>query len=103
MRITAACPARMRDDANHLAMALAYGPADGLTYPEPNWQTIDGASFSASSFVARSEWIAAARAQEALVFWDGTGNIPQARISTLTAIRGENARASLALMGNQYF
>jgi len=30
MRISIVCPDALRDDANNLAMVLAFGPADGL-------------------------------------------------------------------------
>jgi len=38
MRLTIACPATIRSDANQLAMVLGYGPADAETYGSLNWQ-----------------------------------------------------------------
>ena len=38
MRVTIACPAALRSDANNLAMVLGYGPSDAKTYVALNWQ-----------------------------------------------------------------
>ena len=38
MRLTIACPATLRSDANNFAMALGSGPAEALTYGELNWR-----------------------------------------------------------------
>jgi len=121
MRITVACPEALRDDANNLAMVLAYGPADGMTYNALNWQDADGNLYAAASFEASEEWVAAAqgplvrpawdtepytismaaanRAQDALVFWSGEGDVPQATLGKLTAVVGDSGPASLAAMG----
>jgi len=32
MKLTIACPATLRSDANNFAMVLGYGPADAETY-----------------------------------------------------------------------
>jgi hypothetical protein len=117
MRVTAACPVALISDANHLAMALAYGPADGETYRNPQWQDADGNLYAAASFEARPEWIgmaqaplvrpdwdtgeiidmdAAARAQAALVFaLEPTPAVP----GQLTAIGGMGGLDALAAMG----
>jgi hypothetical protein len=121
MRITVACPDALRADANNLAMVLAFGPADELTYGALNWQDADGNLYAAASFEARPEWIAGAqgpltrpawdtepytismaaanRAQDALVLWSGEGDIPQAALGKLTAIAGMDGQAALAVMG----
>jgi hypothetical protein len=123
MRITAVAPAAMRDDANSLAMCLAYGPSDGNTYNPLNWQDADGNLYAAASWEASPEWVTAAqstlvrpewdteeiidmeaaeRAQAALVFWvpsEETPDAPQASTAALTAIGGIEGDAALALMG----
>jgi len=122
MRITVACPDTLRDDANHFAMAMAFGPADALTYGALNWQDGEGNRYAAASFEARPEWVlaaqaslsrpewdtgeiidmdAAARAQAALVFWtaDSETPPPQASTTTLTAIGVMGGIEALAAMG----
>ena len=74
MRLTATAPEALRDACNHLAMCLAYGPADGLTYGEPKWQDADGNLYAAASFVARDEWIQGASSPMQRPAWD-TGNL----------------------------
>ena len=37
MRLTIACPAAWRPDANNFAMDLGSGPAEALTYGSLNW------------------------------------------------------------------
>ena len=118
MRITAACPEAMVSDANNLAMCLAASVADGETYRLPcGWQDNDGNLYSAASWEASEEWIAAAqqplqrpawdtdeiidmeaaaRAQAALVFsLEPTGADPLA----LVAIGGMSGPDALAAMG----
>jgi hypothetical protein len=117
MRITAACPEAMLADCNALAMVLAFGPPDGLTYRNPQWVDGDGNLYAAASFEARPEWIgmaqsplvrpewdtgeivdmaAAARAQAALVFaLEPTPAAP----GQLTAIGGMDGLDALAAMG----
>lgn len=121
MRITVACPETLRDDANNLAMVLAFGPADALTYGGLNWQDAQGNLYASASFEARPEWVAGAqsplqrpewdskpyvismaaanRAQAALVFWAGEGSIPQAVADKLTAIGGMEGPVALVAMG----
>ena len=121
MRLTVSCPEHMRDDANQLAMVLAFSEADALTYGPLNW--VDAAGnyyYSAASFLALDEWIqaatlplnrpewdtgeiidmqAATRAQAALVVHLGDGPIPQAAPGKLTCVAGEDGLAALAAMG----
>lgn len=117
MRITAAAPEAMIADCNQLAMCLAYGPADGLTYGGLNWVDPDGNLYAAASWEARQEWVtfaqaplvrpswdtdeiidmvAAGRAQAALVF---AMEPMTAGLSTLTVIGGMDGLAALAAMG----
>lgn len=117
-RITAACPASLVADANHLAMCLAAGPADGQTYRLPcAWQDHAGGLYSAASWEASDEWIAhaqgpltrpawdvdevidmdaAARAQAALVV---SAEPVAASPAALTAIAGMSGPDALAAMG----
>lgn len=118
MRITAACPEALVSDANNLAMCLAYSAADGETYRLPcGWRDAEGNLYSAASWDASEEWIAAAqqplvrpawdtdeiidmdaaaRAQAALVFsMEPTGADPQ----VLTAIGGMEGPDAVAAMG----
>jgi hypothetical protein len=121
MRITVACPEALRDDANDLAMVLAYGPADGETYGALNWQDADGNLYAAASFDASEKWVdfaqsplvrpkwdageiidmqAAERAQAALVVHlGGDDPIPHAAPDKLTCVAGEDGLAALAAMG----
>ena len=70
MIVTAAIPAALLADANHLAMCLGFSEADGETYRGMNWVDAAGNLYAAASFAARPEWIA--HAQEALLrpVWD---------------------------------
>ena len=70
MRITAACPANLLDDANALAMVLAFGPSDGATYNGLYWQDDYGNLYAAASWEAAPGFIP--RATTALVrpSWD---------------------------------
>lgn len=117
MRITAAAPEALLYASNHLAMCLAYGPADGETYRGLSWQDASGNLYAAASFDARAEWItaaqtalhrpawdvdevidmqAAALAQAALVFaTEPTAATP----TTLTVIGGVGGVQALAAMG----
>jgi hypothetical protein len=70
MRITVATPEALRDDANDLAMVLAFGPADGNTYGSLNWQDAEGNLYAAASFEARPEWVTAAQSTLVRPEWD---------------------------------
>jgi hypothetical protein len=120
-RLTAACPADLIADANHLAMCLGQSAADGLTYGTLGWQDSDGNTYAAASFLARPEWIAgatqpltrpawdtegiidmdaAARAQAALVVWlGGDEPVPQAAPGAITVAAGDDGLAAMAAMG----
>ena len=121
MRITVACPDALRVDANNLAMVLAFGPPDELTYGALNWQDVDGNLYAAASFDAGPEFLGAAqsalvrpawdvdpytismaaanRAQAALVLWNGEDDVPLATSGALTAIAGMDRLIALAQMG----
>lgn len=123
IRITAAAPEAMIADANQLAMCLAYGPADGLTYKGLHWVDADGNLYAAASWEARPEWVsgvtqplvrpewdtdelidivAAERAQAALVFWVPSEDTPDPILATptaLTAIGGMGGPPALIAMG----
>jgi hypothetical protein len=120
VRITVACPENMISDANHLAMVLAFSPADANTYGEPLWEDAQGARYAAASFEVAPEWIgmaqtellrpdwdaeevidmsAAVRAQAALLFT--TGPVPAAPFR-LTAIGGMDGLKAMDAMGLKF-
>ena len=117
MRLTIACPAAWRPDANHFAMALGYGPADAETYVPLTWQDTAGNLYAVASLpvsdtfttaaqsgLQRPSWDtdshvnmdAARRAQAALVF---SLTPVTAMPDKLTACVGDDALATLAAMG----
>ena len=117
MRITIACPATLRSDANQLAMVLGYGPSDAETYGELNWQDAVGNIYACASLhvsdtftttaqsgLQRPSWDvdniidmdAARRAQAALVF---SLEAVEVAPDKLTACAGDDALAVLAAMG----
>lgn len=120
MRITVACPEALVADANHLAMCLAYGPADGETYGTPcGWQDASGRLYSCASweasdaFVAaaqglltRPEWDvdqiidmdAAARAQALIRIWSEDDPVT-ASPDYITAVIGVDGQAALSVLG----
>ena len=117
MRIVAAVPEALVADANQLAMCLAFGPADALTYTGLNWIDADGNLYSAASWEASDAWVAGAtqplvrptwdmdeiidmtaatRAQAALVFsTEPVLAVP----GMLTAVGGMSGIDALAAMG----
>ena len=117
MRLTIACTATLRSDANQLAMVLGYGPDDAQTYIAPNWQDVDGNLYACASLpvsdtftttaqsgLQRPAWdtdnhvnmAGANRAQAALVF---SLTPVTAMPDKLTAGAGDDALATLAAMG----
>lgn len=121
--VTVACPEAMIDNGNHLAMVIGFGPTDAQTYDKLNRQDADGNLYSAVSFDAIAEWLAAAQttltrpswdaetqiidmdkanaAQAAMVIWQYTDDEtpPQADPDQITVIIGPKARAAIAMMG----
>jgi hypothetical protein len=73
MRITAACPQALIADANHLAMALCYGPVDALTYGAPNWQDAAGNLYSCASFVTPKNLVERLQSELQRPQWDVVG------------------------------
>ena len=117
MRLTIACPATLRSDANQLAMVLGYGPSDAETYVALNWQDAGGTLYACASLIVsdtftttaqsglqRPAWdtdshvnmAGAGRAQAALVF---SPTPVTAMPDKLTACTGDDALAVLAAMG----
>ena len=117
MRLTIACPAALRSDANQLAMVLGYGPDDAATYGKLNWQDAGGNLYACASLTVsdtfttaaqsglqRPAWdidnhvnmAAARRAQEALVF---SLEAVEVAPDKLTACVGDDALATVAAMG----
>jgi len=117
MRLTIACPAALRSDANNLAMVLGYGPDDAATYGGLNWQDAGGNLYACASLTVsdtfttaaqsglqRPSWdtdsaismAAANRAQAALVF---SLEAVEVAPDKLTACAGDDALATLAAMG----
>ena len=72
-------------DANDLAMVLAYGPDDGLTYRIAGWHDAHGNLYAAASFEARPEWITAAQSPLTRPAWD----VPPYQISMAAANRAQ--------------
>jgi hypothetical protein len=119
MRITIACPVSMVSDANHLAMILAFGPADALTYNGGTWRDESGNLYSAASGIIGSQFLGLATSALARPSWD-TDNVvnmagaaraqaavaliqdgasPLASPTRITAIIGDDGLAALAAMG----
>lgn len=121
MRLTFICPAALIDDANHIAMTLAFSLADGMTYRKPpQLQDANGNLYSAASSLVgpsfidnatsplvRPEWDvdslidmdAAQRAQALVRLWDGVGDVPIADPDALTVLPGDNAVALVHASG----
>lgn len=117
MRITAACPEAFIADANQLAMCLGRGPADAHTYGTPRWYDEDGNAYAAASWETTSAWVDWAQLPVTRPAWDVDGAIDMtaatraydalvlsetlvlASPSALTALIGDDGRASLRAMG----
>lgn len=70
-RLTAACPEALIEDANQLAMCLAFSAADGETYRLPcGWQDAEGNAYSAASWEASDAWLEASQAPLTRPAWD---------------------------------
>jgi len=117
MRLTIACPAPLRDDANNLAMVLGYRPDDAETYVGLNWQDAGGNLYACASLIVSDAFTTAAQSGLQRPAWD-TDNIidmdaarrAQAALvfsltpvtampDKLTACAGDEALATLAAMG----
>ena len=117
MRLTIACPATIRSDANQLAMVLGYGSSDAETYVALNWQDAGGNLYACASLTVSDTFTTAAQSPLQRPSWD-TDNIidmdaarrAQAALvfsltpvtampDKLTACAGDDALATLATMG----
>jgi len=124
MRLTAACPVAHMPDANDLAMVLAFGPDDALTYANPTWKDAAGNLYAAASFDALDEWMVGAQSPLARPVWDDTDEVgmagaeraqallyvvpsdadgalidPLANPTRITIMPNENGLAALSAMG----
>jgi len=117
MRLTIACPATLRSDANNFAMVLGYGPSDAETYGELNWQDAGGNLYACASLTVSDTFTTAAQVALQRPAWDTDSAISMAAANRaqaalvfsleavevapdkLTACAGEDALATLAAMG----
>ena len=117
MRLTIACPAALRSDANNFAMVLGYGPADAETYGTPNWQDAGGNLYACASLTVSETFTTAAQVALQRPAWDTDSAISMAAANRaqaalvfslepvvalpdkLTACVGDDALATLAAMG----
>jgi len=117
MRITIACPATLRSDANNLAMILGYGPDDAATYVALNWQDAGGNLYACASLIVSDTFTSAAQSGLQRPSWDVDNIIDMdaarraqaalvvsltpvtAMPDKLTACAGDDALATLAAMG----
>jgi len=117
MRLTIACPATLRSDANNFAMVLGYGPADAETYGTPNWQDAGGNLYACASLTVSDTFTSAAQSPLQRPAWDTDNHVNMAGANraqaalvfsleavevapdNLTACAGDDALATLAEMG----
>jgi len=117
MRLTIACPAPLRDDANQLAMVLGYGPSDAETYVALNWQDAGGNLYACASLTVSDTFTSAAQSPLQRPSWDTDNHVNMAGANRaqsalafsltpvtampdkLTACAGDDALATLAAMG----
>ena len=101
MRLTIAVPAAHVADANHLAMVLAEGPPDALTYGVPSWQDADGNLYSVASVEAGPTFVGVATSALARPEWDTTQFISMAaatRAQALIVLASEPQAATPAII-----
>ena len=70
MRITIACPATLRSDANQLAMVLGYRPDDAETYVALNWQDAGGNLYACASLIVSDTFTTTAQSGLQRPSWD---------------------------------
>ena len=117
MRITIACPAAWRPDANHFAMALGFGPADALTYGSLNWLDTAGNLYACASLIVSYTFVSKAQSTLSHPAWDTDNHVNMAGANRaqaalvfsltpvtampdkLTACVSDDALATLAAMG----
>jgi hypothetical protein len=105
-RVTAACPAALVEDANHLAMVLGLGPADGQTYRVGPWRDADGNAYACVSFLARPEWLTSAQSGIVRPAWDTDQIIDmdaagraQAALDLSSGVKAGQGRIAVAIGG----
>jgi hypothetical protein len=119
MRLTIAVPVADISDANHLAMVLASGPADALTYGAARWQDAAGNLYAGASTAIGAEFLGRATTALTRPDWDTTnlvnmagaaraqakvllvqeGADPLAYPTQITATFGDDGLAAIAAMG----
>lgn len=121
MRVTVACPIQLAPAANQLAMCLAYGPADALTFAHPLYSDAEGNEYACASWetqvygldvlalpISRPDWDAKKKtidmdaawlAQSLVTLWTGEGDIPAANPEGLVAVVGIDGDRAVAAMG----
>ena len=117
MRITIACPATLRSDANQLAMVLGYRPDDAETYVALNWLDTAGNLYACASLIVSDAFTTAAQSGLQRPAWDTDSHVNMAAADRaqaalvfsltpvtaipdkLTACAGDDALATLAAMG----
>ncbi|KQI67055.1 hypothetical protein AN189_17690 [Loktanella sp. 3ANDIMAR09] len=71
MIVTVFCPEQHIDDANNLAMCLAFGPADADTYRLEGW-SFDGVQYAVTSFPAPAQMMQAVGYPLGRPSWDNS-------------------------------
>ena len=117
MRLTIACPAPLRDDANNLAMVLGYGPDDAETYVALNWLDTADNLYACASLIVSDTFVSTAQSTLSRPAWDTDSHVNMAAANRaqaalvfsleavevapdkLTACAGDDALATLAAMG----
>ena len=117
MRLTIACPATIRSDANNLAMVLGYRPDDAETYVGVNWQDAGGNLYACASLIVSDAFTTTAQSPLQRPAWDTDNHVNMAGANRaqsalvfsltpvtampdkLTACAGDDALAVLAAMG----
>jgi len=117
MRLTIACPATLRSDANQLAMVLGYRPSDAETYGSLNWLDTAGNLYACASLIVSDAFTTVAQSGLQRPSWDTDSHVNMAGANRaqaalvvsltpvtampdkLTACVGDDALATLAAMG----
>lgn len=89
MRLTIACPEAVIEDANNLAMVLAFGPADAATYENPVWQDADGNLYAVASFIAQPSWMEGAQTGLVRPEWDTQEDDEEYSVNMAGAMRAQ--------------
>jgi hypothetical protein len=112
--VTAACPAGLIDDANHLSMTLGRSKHDALTYGAPSWQDDAGNLYACACALVPDGWVSMAQSRLARPAWDTGQRVDlvaagraQAAVSigvaatpgVLAVIIGQRGRDAIAALG----